>query len=257
MKQGEGFAGIIVGRHKERVLGSTHLEVETKLRAMVAADHPDFIGLDGSRARFLRLFPKAFADEALIGDRRHGELRFKRDASALARELLPLDENHATLPDLAARAMRVFNASNLIADRFTKAKLSEVLNSSRGATFVSLAAAFALGEVAESCRRIVRDFKDDGLATWPCLTYLPFLWRPDCHMFLKPTFTRLYAERIGHRFQHDYESAPNPTTYSSLLHMTSETANAIADLNPADNIDLHSFMWVVMDYSDADVVRTS
>lgn len=79
---------------------------------------------------------------------------------------------------------------------------------------------------------------------------------PDRHMFLKPAFTQAYAARIGHRFVHDYESTPNAATYVSLLHMTAETGNALADLDPADNIDLHSFMWVVMDYRDADVVRT-
>jgi hypothetical protein len=70
-------------------------------------------------------------------------------------------------------------------------------------------------------------------------------------MFLKPEFTQGYAERIGHRFQHEYESRPNPATYESLLDMTAETRRHLADLEPADHIDLHSFMWVALEYSPA------
>jgi hypothetical protein len=96
-------------------------------------------------------------------------------------------------------------------------------------------------------RHLSGEFRAEGVASWPCLTYLPFLWAPDRHMFLKPTFTRAFAERIGHGFQHDYVSEPNPDTYASLLHMTAMLDHDLADLSPTDNIDLHSFMWVVMD----------
>ena len=129
----------------------------------------------------------------------------------------------------------------------TKPRLADVLRSPKGGHLVALAADFASGDIAGACKAFVRDFKADGVASWPCLTYLPFLWAPDRHMFLKPTFTRAFAERIGHRFQHDYVSEPNADTYQSLLHMTAMLRHDLADLLPADNIDLHSLMWVVMD----------
>lgn len=72
-------------------------------------------------------------------------------------------------------------------------------------------------------------------------------------MFLKPSFTVAFSERIGHRFQNDYVSLPNADSYASLLHMTAFTRASLIDLGPADNIDIHSFMWAVMDYRDEDI----
>jgi hypothetical protein len=36
------------------------------------------------------------------------------------------------------------------------------------------------------------------------LYYLPFLWRPEGEMFLKPEVTRDFAARVGRRFHLDY-----------------------------------------------------
>ena len=41
------------------------------------------------------------------------------------------------------------------------------------------------------------------LAKWTVATYLPFLWRPDRHMFLKPEVTKDFATRVGHGFVDD------------------------------------------------------
>jgi hypothetical protein len=46
--------------------------------------------------------------------------------------------------------------------------------------------------------------------------YLPFLWRPDQHMFLKPAVTQDFAARVGHRFAHDYEARLAVGVYESL-----------------------------------------
>lgn len=253
LKRGSEFVGIIVGRSKEQVTGATAAEVETRLRAMLAMDHPDFIGLVGARKRFLELFRGGFTDPKYIGDRKNGERFYKENAAELLQRDVPLARPaQSELEGLAA--LRVVQQTNLL-DPYSKAKLADVLRGNRAGEFLSLARAFAEGNIAEACSDLIRKFKGDGLSSWVCLTYFPFLWRPDRHMFLKPTFTQAYAARIGHRFQHDYESAPNPSTYASLLQMTAETASALADLNPRDNIDLHSFMWVVMDYRDEDVAE--
>jgi hypothetical protein len=232
----------------------TALEVETRLRAMLAEDHPDFVGMDGARKRFLTLFPEGFADAAYIGDRTRGERYYKARAADTLQQDVPLDEPSGA-PDEGLAALRAVQQTNLI-DPFSKAKLADVLRGPRAAEFLSITRKFSKGNTEEACRELVRAFKSEGVASWVCLTYFPFLWCPDRHMFLKPAFTQDYAVRVGHRFLHDYESAPNAITYNSLLHMTAETGRAVADLNPADNIDLHSFMWVVMDYRDDDVMRT-
>lgn len=250
LRQGSGYAGIIVGRSAERVTGATYAEVEAALRAMIAKDTPGFIGLDGARRRFLRLFPRGFADPAFIGDSRHGERAYKLAAVQFLAERLPLD-SVGSAAGQAEVARQAFQRTNLV-DPFTKAKLGDVLRGPNGDRFVELAAWFARGQIAEACRAVRQEFKDDGVANWISLTYLPFLWCPGHHMVLKPSFTRGFAERIGHPFQHAYDSAPNPDTYSALMDMAAELGRSLSDLAPRDMIDLHSFMWAVMDYPEQD-----
>ena len=60
-------------------------------------------------------------------------------------------------------------------------------------------------------------------AKWTVVTYLPFLWRPDEHMFLKPMVTQDFAERVGHPFVHDYSPALDPDVYASLLDLMAVT----------------------------------
>ena len=53
-----------------------------------------------------------------------------------------------------------------------------------------------------------RALKHHESAKWTVVTYLPFLWRPETHMFLKPEVTKDFAARVGHRFASDYEPVP-------------------------------------------------
>jgi len=69
-------------------------------------------------------------------------------------------------------------------------------------------------------------------ARWTVVTYLPFLWRPEAHMFLKPEVTKDFATRVGHRFASDYEPRLRLDVYQSLLDLVSETEQELADLEP-------------------------
>jgi hypothetical protein len=81
-------------------------------------------------------------------------------------------------------------------------------------------------------------------------TYLPFLWRPEQHMFLKPEVTKDFAARIGHRFASDYEARLDFGVYESLLDLIDKTAVELEDLHPRDRIDVPSFIWVVVGYKE-------
>lgn len=241
-----GFVGIIVGRSAEKFRGPDEASVLRALEKVVLCESNGFVGLRGATGRFLSLFPFGFRDPGYIGDQKYGERAYKVAASRLLQDTLPL--GRATkIADAGLRALKVVQRTNLI-DPFTKPKLASVLRGQRASEFLGICEVFAQGDVETACNRLGREFAAEGVNKWVCLTYLPFLWRPDAHMFLKPEFTKGYAERIGHLFQHDYESSPNSRTYGLLLDMTAETARAVADLHPADNIDLHSFMWVAMEY---------
>lgn len=91
-----------------------------------------------------------------------------------------------------------------------------------------------------------------GAAKWTTVTYLPFLWRPDVHMFLKPEVTRRFAGRVGHQFEHHYAAALHPSVYDSLLDLVAETKAELEVLAPRDNIDVQSFIWVVGEYNIED-----
>lgn len=72
-------------------------------------------------------------------------------------------------------------------------------------------------------------------------------------MFLKPEATRDFSERVGHRFAHEYQPAHEPVAYESLLDLADFTAAGISSLEPADRIDVQSFIWVVGKYLEADM----
>lgn len=88
------------------------------------------------------------------------------------------------------------------------------------------------------------------VATWPAVTYLPFLWKPNAHMFLKPEVTKDYAARVGHMFAYEYSSELSAPVYECLLDLTVATEAELAELYPADRIDVQSFIWVVGKYDE-------
>lgn len=69
-------------------------------------------------------------------------------------------------------------------------------------------------------------------------------------MFLKPMVTCDFAERIGHRFRHDYATEVSSGVYASLLDLAHFTLDKIRPLGARDFIDVQSFIWVVGAYAD-------
>jgi hypothetical protein len=78
--------------------------------------------------------------------------------------------------------------------------------------------------------------------TWPVLTVFPFIARPDQHIFLKPTVTRVAARKYG--FDFIYHSRPTWETYASVLSFAENRQTRRARPAPRDMIDLQSFIWV-------------
>ena len=109
--------------------------------------------------------------------------------------------------------------------------------------------------VAEPFRRAVRQHylgvDDAGLVREIAAPPQPLVIEPR-HMFLKPTVTADFADRVGHDFHHRYTAEPNADTYLALLDLVEKTRAAIAELKPRDNIDIRSFIWVVGEYREGD-----
>lgn len=148
--------------------------------------------------------------------------------------------------------LAAFRDTNLLSP-FEKVRVQDLLRGPSADGFISAAARFACGEGRPALAEMAYLAKPYDCAKWTVVTYLPFLWRPDLHMFLKPQVTRDFAERVGHGFAHRYEPTLDMSVYESLLDLASQTEREIANLHPQDRIDVQSFIWVVGAYTELDV----
>lgn len=253
---GKGIVGLLIagGKQLDRIEGTDAAEVWAQLRAAVGKASDAYFGFEGARARFLQFFPDGFRSPAFEGDERgsYGERGYKLRAKAKLDEAAPLDEA-LTGTGYGEAVLSAYRATNLLSP-FEKTRLDPVLRGPDADAFIQAAAAFAMGDVAPALDRMESILAKHDNAKWTVATYLPFLWRPEEHMFLKPVVTQDFAERVGHPFVHDYTPALEPEVYASLLDMMAVTKAELADLQPRDNIDLQSFVWTVGEYKDGDEV---
>ncbi|MHC2104429.1 hypothetical protein [Methylobacterium sp. CM6246] len=243
-----GFTGVVFVEDKLRatVEGDTADDVWRRLHDEAAKLSPSYFGFSGAQARFLRMMPKGFADPVYLAEERAYKLRAKERLDAA----LPLDAA-LTWTGGGEAALAAFRATNLLSP-FENTRIGEALRSTAAAPFIRGAAAFADGAVEDGILAMQEALKPFAIAKWTALTYLPFLWRPDTQMFLKPEVTREFAERVGHPFARAYAPDLHPDVYHALRDLTATTQADIADLQPADMIDVQSFIWVVGRYTAAD-----
>ena len=253
---GKGITGLIIagGRQLDRIDGDDPAEVWALLRAAVGKASDAYIGFDGARARFLRFFPDGFHSPAFEGDARLkiGERNYKLKAKAKLDLAAPLDQA-LTGTGYGEAVLSAYRATNLLSP-FEKTRLDPVLRGPDADAFIQAAAQFAMGEIEPALNSMQRILAKHENAKWTVVTYLPFLWHPDEHMFLKPVVTQDFADRVGHPFVHEYSPALDPDVYTSLLDLMAVTKAELSDLQPRDNIDLQSFVWTVGEYKDGDEV---
>jgi hypothetical protein len=206
--------------------------------------NPKYFGFDGARNRFLHFFPCGFYSER-YGERERGykvEAKIKLDTTA------PLEEA-ARRAGFGEAILAAFRATNLLSP-FEKTRMQDVLRGPNADAFIQAAARFTVGERKSALLEMERALKPHDNAKWTVVTYLPFLWRPDVHMFLKPEATTDFAARVGHRFASDYRARLDIAIYDALLDLAANTEAELADLKPRDRIDVQSFIWVVGAYKD-------
>jgi hypothetical protein len=205
---------------------------------------PKYFGFDGARARFLRFFPNGFPSDGYAGQERNYKLAAKAKLDAT----VPL-EKAVDGAGYGEAALAVFRATNMLSS-FEQIRIQDVLRGPQADDFIRAAARFAQHGGQANLLDMERALKPHDNAKWTVVTYLPYLWRPDVHMFLKPEATKDFAARVGHRFADEYEPRLRLAVYDSLLDLVAKTAAALADLAPRDRIDIQSFIWVVGDYQD-------
>lgn len=244
-KEGDAFKGaVIVGKAVKVLEGVDADDVWRRLHDEAGKANPKYFGFDGARNRFLHFFPNGFRSDGYAARERDYKVaaKSKLDAS------VPL-EKAATGAGFGEAVLAVFRATNLLSP-FEKTRLQDVLRGPHADPFVKAAARFTLGEGKQALLDMERALKPHDNAKWTVATYLPFLWRPEQHMFLKPEATKDFASRVGHRFASDYEARLGIDVYESLLDLAAKTAEELNDLRPRDRIDVQSFIWVVGDYKE-------
>ena len=246
LRKGDLYHGIVIanGKASQPIEGDDPEELWAELKRRAGAHNPGYVGFDGAKARFLRHFPAGFRDPHY----RAMERDYKLAAAEKLRTTLPL-EAAVEANGAGGAALAVFRATNLLSP-FEQTRLQAALRGPNADEFIRAAAAFTMGEIKPGLARMAQALKPDDVAKWTVVTYLPFLWRPEEHMFLKPEVTRDYAERVGHPFAHEYRSELTEATYRSLLDLARETRDEISDLEPVDSIDIQSFIWVVGKYDE-------
>ena len=241
VQTGNTYSGVIIngGKLARRIDGDDADEIWGILINEVGSTDPQYFGYVGAIAKFLKLFPEGFSGEEFISVERDYKIKAKEKLDSV----LPL-EIAITCNGQGVDALRAYQGTNVVYT-VEKARLSDLLKGDHADAFVQASAAFANGEGKVALKEIAKILKIYNVANWTAATYLPFLWRPDIHMFLKPEVTKDYAARVGHRFQHDYQSALEYDVYESLLDLTAKTKEATINHHPRDNIDIQSFIWVI------------
>ena len=202
------------------------------------------------RRKFLRFFPRGFADEKYIDwERGYKWTAHERWAERLAPDAYRALLERGRYSEITEHAVRVESRTNLLFS-FEKMALRDAVKSPVGARrFAEGLYAFLYGagddedrfeQWCETVAQLPR--RQTRVLTWPLLTVFGFIALPERHIFLKPNVTRLAAREYGYEF--DYKSRPNWDTYASLLRFAETVRRDNRDLKPRDMIDLQSFIWV-------------
>jgi hypothetical protein len=245
VEKDKGFIGIIIGDGaiKAQIDGDDADDVWRRLHDEAAKANPRYFGFDGARARFLRFFSDGFHSD----DYANGERNYKAAAKARLDGAVPL-ERAAKGSGFGEAILSVYRDTNLLSP-FEKVRLQDVLRGVAGDPFIQAAARFTMGDKS-ALAEMEHALRPHETAKWTVVTYLPFLWQPEKHMFLKPEVTKDFAARVGHRFADDCKPQLDIAVYESLLDLAARTIAELADLKPRDRIDVQSFIWVVGGYKD-------
>jgi hypothetical protein len=219
-------------------------------RSGPSARRPAISAADRCRRKFLKYFPGGFGDDTYLdwerGYKWSAHLRWDAQLGrAQFRALLEAGEHR----EAAARAIAIESRTNLLFS-FEKMALRDAVREALPArTFAESLFSFLYGGGSpraqfEQWRDAVASLpvRQTRVLTWPLLTVFGFIARPDRHIFLKPTVTKLAAARYG--FEFTYRSAPSWETYAGALAFGNRVLVDQQDLRPRDMIDAQSFIWV-------------
>jgi hypothetical protein len=202
------------------------------------------------RHHFLRHFPGGFRDATYLAwERDYKVAAAERFREVFGRHRLRALVQHGAYREVASRVVSIEARTNLLFS-FEKMALRDAARAPAGARkfaeglldwVESVGGRAAFERWCETIANLPR--RQTRVLTWPVVTVVGFIARPDLHIFLKPNVTRRAAAAYGFDFR--YASRPNWETYRSLLDFGNLLRRDLRDLRPRDAIDLQSFIWVL------------
>jgi hypothetical protein len=211
------------------------------------------IGLDDAIAAFHQKFPRGFEDPAYVeaGERADKWAAHELYETTLGNGLGETMLAARQLPEIAQLVEKVVVPTKVLG-KFEAIALRDGLKDAATATpFLEALFAFiaappeqtrfealvaALGNLPSKPGK-------SRVATWPVLTLLPFLARPDRFLLLKPDVTVAAAQQL--RFDLQYDASLRWVTYARLLTLGDALLERLRPLGARDYIDAHAFLWVI------------
>ena len=193
--------------------------------------------------RFLQTYPRGFRDphyqrrERSPLEAAHAVLR-----GTLSRENLRAAGRSRRFEPVCRAACEAISAAKLVplADA---ACLRRALETSGSRTrFGAALADLFYGRQAPEVRveRFAAALDGLGACRWSLATFFAFARHPDQHVFLRPGETPLAAAAL--RVDLGFRPAVNATTYARLLRLARGLCVELAELEPADFFDVHTFL---------------
>ena len=201
--------------------------------------------------RFVAKFPRAFDDPAYLDQERDYKWKAHQEVAA---ELLSVRGRRIVAegpPGILVNTLKtLIHRTNLLATQELIA-LNDAFKDQRAARkfadavlrLVDEGGERAFSGLVEATGSLPADPGRAKVLTWPVVTILPFLAKPNAHMFLKPVQTQKIAEAFT--FDLLYSAYPKWTTYDRLLTLSNRLLDRLRPLGARDLIDVQSFMWVV------------
>jgi len=202
------------------------------------------------RRKFLRIFPGGFQDATYIDwERAYKWQAHLRWREALARPQFESLLEQGEFESIARHAITIESRTNLLFS-FEKMALRDAVRSPSGARAFAAGLAALLHGRGTPARRFERwcavvaaqPRRQSRVLTWPIATVFGFLADPERHIYVKPNVLRAAARAYGIDF--GYETRPAWAPYERILSFAARVRRDLADLNPRDQIDIQSFLWV-------------
>ena len=204
-----------------------------------------------ARKKFLRFFPRGFADPKYYAwERGYKEEAHNQWSQALNQKNFRKLLRNGDFLGIAALATRIESRTNLLFS-FEKMAFRDAVREPEGAKIFA-ESLFELLHGRGSFQSRFENWcdavgklprKQTRVLTHPVVTVFPFIAAPERHNFLKPNVTKRAAEVYGYDFE--YETQPSWKVYSSLLSFAEKIAVDLKSLRPKDMIDIQSFIWVL------------